>query len=151
MLAKIKQFFSVELTLDDDKSDELKLQLAAAALLIELSQADYKQEPQEQVAIENALKKSFSLTDNQLQELIELAEEENQQATSLYQFTQLIKDNYSQGQRFELIKMLWHVAFADGEISKYEDHLIRKISDLIYLPHSDFIRAKLIASNSQPT
>ena len=149
MLAKIKQFFSVELALDE-KSDELKIQLAAAALLIELSRADYKQEPQEQAAIESALKKSFALTDEQLQELIELAEEENQQATSLYQFTQLIKDNYSQAQRFELVKMLWQVAFADDEISKYEDHLIRKISDLIYLPHSDFIRAKIVASGGLP-
>ena len=143
MLVKIKEFFSVQLSIEKNCDPQQRLQLAAAALLIELSRADYQQDREEQIAIEAALKKSFSITDEQLAVLIELAEEENQQATSLYEFTKLVKDNYSAEQRFELIKMLWEVAIADGEISKYEDQLIRKIADLIYLPHSDFIRAKL--------
>ena len=119
------------------------MQLASAALLIELSRADYTRDSREQQAIETALKKTFELDEQQLSTLIELAEEENNEATSLYQFTSLIKDNYSAEQRFELVKLLWQVAIADGEISKYEDHLIRKIADLIYLPHSEFIKAKL--------
>ena len=143
MFVKIKEFFSVQLSIEENSDPQQQLQLAAAALLIELSRADYRRDREEQIAIEAALKKSFSVTDEQLTTLIELAEEENQQATSLYEFTKLVKDNYSAEQRFELVKMLWEVAIADGEISKYEDHLIRKIADLIYLPHSDFIRAKL--------
>ena len=143
MFVKIKEFFSVQLSIEENSDPQQQLQLAAAALLIELSRADYRRDREEQIAIETALKKSFSVTDEQLAALIELAEEENQQATSLYEFTKLVKDNYSAEQRFELVKMLWEVAIADGEISKYEDHLIRKIADLIYLPHSDFIRAKL--------
>ena len=97
----------------------------------------------EQAAIETALQKAFKLSDEQLTKLIDLAEQENRNATSLYQFTNLIKDEYSLEQRFQLVKMLWQVAMADGDISKYEDHLIRKIADLIYLPHSQFIQAKL--------
>lgn len=147
MLATIKQFFSTQLSIEKNSDPQRQLQMAAAALLIELSRADYKQDREEQIAIESALKKSFSITEQQLVELIALAEEENQQATSLYEFTNLVKDNYSAEQRFDLVKMLWEVAIADGEISKYEDHLIRKIADLIYLPHSDFIRAKLSVVN----
>ena len=143
MLEKIKQFFMAELSLDESTNEHCQLQLASAALLIELSKADFKREPAEQRAIENALKKSFELSDQQIAELTNIAEEENSGATSLYPFTSLIKDNYSMSQRFELVKMLWQVAMADGEISKYEDHLIRKIAELIYLPHSEFIRAKL--------
>ncbi len=148
MLAKIKQFFSVELDINNGDNQEQTLQLAAAALLIELSRADFEQDPQEQSAIEAALKKCFTLDSQQLQSLIDLAEQENREATSLYQFTSLIKDNYDMPQRFQLVKMLWQVAVADGEVSKYEDHLIRKISDLLYLPHSEFIRAKLEILNS---
>lgn len=148
MLAKIKQFFSDELSLADEGNRQQSLQLAAAALLIELSRADYQREPAEQQAIEAALRKSFALSEQQLTQLVELAEEEALQATSLYQFTTLIKDNYTPEQRFDLVAMLWQVAIADGEISKYEDHLIRKIADLIYLPHSEFIRAKLSALNA---
>jgi len=147
MLTTIKQFFSTQLSIEKNSDPQRQLQMAAAALLIELSRADYKQDREEQIAIESALKKSFSITEQQLVELIALAEEENQQATSLYEFTNLVKDNYSAEQRFDLVKMLWEVAIADGEISKYEDHLIRKIADLIYLPHSDFIRAKLSVVN----
>lgn len=147
MLTTIKQFFSTQLSIEKNSDPQQQLQMAAAALLIELSRADYKQDREEQIAIESALKKSFSITEQQLVELIALAEEENQQATSLYEFTNLVKDNYSAEQRFDLVKMLWEVAIADGEISKYEDHLIRKIADLIYLPHSDFIRAKLSVVN----
>lgn len=143
MLDTIKSFFSAELSLDNKQDEYCKIQLAAATLLIELSRADYQRDPEEQVAIETALKKSFELSDNQLTKLIDLAEQENRDATSLYQFTNLIKDEYSLEQRFQLVKMLWQVAIADGEISKYEDHLIRKIADLIYLPHSQFIKAKL--------
>lgn len=143
MLLKIKQFFITQLVLEDETDTQTQLQMAAAALLIELSRADYQRDPEEQLAIENALKKSFGLDDDQLAELIALAEEQNKDATSLYQFTTLIKERYTAEQRFELVKMLWTVAVADGEISKYEDHLIRKIAELIYLPHSEFIRAKL--------
>ena len=46
-------------------------------------------------------------------------------------------------EKFVLIKTLWRVAAADGDIHRYEDHLIRRIADLLYVPHSDFIRAKL--------
>ncbi len=148
MLTKIKLFFSQELALNDSSNTDAgeqdsALQLAAAALLIELSRADYKQDKSEQISIENALQDCFKLEPAQLEQLIALAEEENKDATSLYQFTSLIKDNYSSDQRFKLVKMLWEVAVADGEISKYEDHLIRKVADLIYLSHSQFIKAKL--------
>lgn len=143
MLDAIKSFFTTELATDNNENDHCKIQLAAAALLIELSRADFQRAPQEQQAIETALQKSFKLSDEQLAKLIDLAEQENRDATSLYQFTNLIKDEYSLEQRFQLVKMLWQVAMADGELSKYEDHLIRKIAELIYLPHSQFIQAKL--------
>ena len=143
MLVKIRQFFITQLAIEEEQDAQSQLQLAAAALLIELSRADYNRDISEQQAIESALSKAFSLDPVQLNELVTLAEQENQEATSLYQFTSLIKDEYTPEQRFELVKMLWQVAIADGEISKYEDHLIRKVAELIYLPHSDFIRAKL--------
>ena len=143
MLDAIKSFFTAELATDNNENEHCRIQLAAAALLIELSRADFQRAPQEQQAIETALQKAFKLSGEQLAKLIDLAEQENRDATSLYQFTNLIKHEYSLEQRFQLVKMLWQVAMADGELSKYEDHLIRKIAELIYLPHSQFIQAKL--------
>ena len=142
MLDKIKQFFTNELTMDSSDNEQA-LQLAAAALLIEISRADFQSDSSEITAVENALRKKFHLDENKLTDLVLLANEEAKEATSLYQFTRLINDYYLPEQKFALVKALWEVAIADGEISKYEDHLIRKIADLIYLPHSEFIQAKL--------
>ncbi len=143
MLNKIKAFFTDQLHPDNALDTDQQVQLAAAALLIELSRADFQRDPDEQASIEAALRKKFSLDEQQLKELVELAEEEAEHATSLYPFTRLINDHYSPEQKFCLVKALWEVAVADGQISKYEDNLIRKIAELIYLPHSEFIRAKL--------
>lgn len=143
LLNTIKQFFSAELALDNSDDPQHSLQLACAALLIELARADFQQDDNEQQAIEGALLQCFDLSDGELSTLIELAEQENREATSLYQFTSLIKDHYTPEQRFELVTMLWQVAVADGNIDKYEEHFIRKVADLIYLPHSEFIRTKL--------
>jgi uncharacterized tellurite resistance protein B-like protein len=143
VLAKIKLFFSEQLSPGDQRNPEQAIQLAAAALMIELSRADFQQQPEEQAAIETALNKKFTLDPRQLAELVQLAEQEAREATSLYQFTRLINDHYSPEQKFKLVTALWEVAFADGDISKYEDHMIRKVAELIYLPHSEFIRAKL--------
>jgi uncharacterized tellurite resistance protein B-like protein len=144
VLAKIKLFFNEQLSPADANSPEQTIQLAAAALMIELSRADFQQQPEEQAAIEAALNRKFTLNPGQLAELVQLAEQEAREATSLYQFTRLINDQYSPEQKFKLVIALWEVAFADGDISKYEDHLIRKVAELIYLPHSEFIRAKLV-------
>lgn len=147
MLAQIKQFFSEQLAPAAQQDPEQATQLAAAVLMIELSRADFQKKPEEQAAIEAALNKKFSLESSQLAHLIELAEQEAREATSTYQFTRLINDHYSPEQKYKLVKVLWEIAFADGDISKYEDHLIRKVAELIYLPHSEFIRAKLAVQN----
>lgn len=144
MLALIKQFFNEQLHPEQhQKNPEAAMQLAAAALLIELSRADFDRSESEQQAMEAVLKEKFALADEQLKTLIELAEAENREASSLYDFTSLVNEHYDFEQKIALVKAMWVVAFADGEISKYEDHLIRKTADLIYLPHSEFIKAKL--------
>jgi uncharacterized tellurite resistance protein B-like protein len=143
VLSKIKSFFSEQLSPGDERSPEQPIQLAAAALMIEISRADFQQQPEEQAAIEAALNRKFTLDPGQLAELVQLAEQEAREATSLYQFTRLINDHYNPEQKYKLVIALWEVAFADADISKYEDHLIRKVAELIYLPHSEFIRAKL--------
>jgi uncharacterized tellurite resistance protein B-like protein len=147
MLAAIKTFFSAQLVIVDD--NEHTLQLAAAALLIELSRADFQRDPNEQRAIEQALRNSFQLSQSELDELITLAEQEAKQATSLYQFTRLINDHYSPEQKSQLIERMWQVALTDGDICKYEEHLIRKVAELIYVPHQEFIRSKLVVLSEQ--
>lgn len=125
-----------------------QVQLAAAALLIEVSKADYNTHAEEQLAIVDAIRHSTGIGEDEIAAMLTDAQRASSDSTSLYEFTSLLNSQYSDDQKFELVKTLWRVAAADGEIHKYEDHLIRKIADLIYVPHAQFIRAKLEVLNA---
>jgi uncharacterized tellurite resistance protein B-like protein len=125
----------------EDRSVQ-EIQLATAALLIELAKADRAVDDKEWRIIVDTLERTFHLPTETLQELVSLAEEELQEATDLFQFTQLVNQHYSYKDKLQLLKAMWQVAFADGQIDKYEDHLIRKVAGLIHVPHSDFIKTK---------
>ncbi len=118
-------------------------QLALAALMIEVAEADYEDAPEEQTAILNIVKASFDLKDNNAEELIQLAKAEHSKSTDYFQFTRLINDHYSAQQKIDLIENLWQIAFSDQTLDKYEEHVIRRISDLLYVSHSDFMATKL--------
>ena len=148
MLKAIRGFFEANIATEDNSElDADKRQLATAALLIEVASADHSVDPGELDRIKSILQQKFGLDTEQLNLLTELARSEQDEATSLYQFTQLINEHCNPEDKFKLITAMWEVAFADDTIDKYEEHLIRRVSDLIYVSHSDFIRAKHAAQS----
>jgi uncharacterized tellurite resistance protein B-like protein len=90
-----------------------------------------------------ALQRRFSLSSAETEELAKLAEQEAGDAVSLYQFTALINRHFAASDKVRVIEMLWQVAYADGKLDRYEEALVRKIAELIHVPHRDFIQAKL--------
>ncbi|QQD19599.1 TerB family tellurite resistance protein [Spongiibacter nanhainus] len=126
-----------------DEAETMTLEKAAGALLIEVSKSDYDQDPAEVEKIRDLLSRHFSVSVDDMEGFMKDVEDHSHQGTSLYPYTRFINDNCSNEEKYLLIKSLWEVAAEDGRIDKYEDYVIRKVSDLIYLPHSDFIRAKL--------
>lgn len=123
-------------------------QLAAAALLIETARSDFCQDASEQQAMEKILCATLGLPQGEIHELVALATARVDEATSLYEFTRVINDHYSAAQKVQLIEAMWGVAFADGDLDKYEEHLIRQVAELIYVPHQDYIRCKLRADKN---
>jgi uncharacterized tellurite resistance protein B-like protein len=145
MLDSIKQFFESKLQIqdpDDPLERERNLQLATAALLVELIKSDHEVVESEWTSVRDLLKKTFQLSPDDLEEIIILAEESSRHSTDLFQYTQLINEHYEYMDKCELLKLMWQVARADGRIDKFEEHLIRKIAGLIYVSHPDFIKAK---------
>jgi len=140
MLKSLKSLFDRS---EDDQPTAHSVEVAAAALLIEVGRADYESDAEEQKAIIEAIRLGSGVEDGELASLIASAQETAERSTSLYEFTTLINAQYSMDEKFVLIKALWRVAAADGDIHRYEDHLIRRIADLLYVAHTDFIRAKL--------
>ena len=118
---------------------------ACIALLLETSMADEILDESELIALKNTLQKDFQINEDEIDELINLAKENVDKSTSLYEFTRDINDNFDAAERVKLIESMWKIAYADGNIDKYEEHIIRKVSNLIYVAHSDFIKAKLSA------
>ena len=127
-------------TIDDKTSIK-----ACIALLLETSMADEILDESELTALKNTLLKDFLIDEDEIDELINLVKENVEDSTSLYEFTRDINDNFDAVERVKLIESMWKIAYADGNIDKYEEHIIRKVSNLIYVAHSDFIKAKLSA------
>ena len=84
----------------------------------------------------------FALGDEEVSELFDHGEDRARSATSLYEFTGLINAHFDAVNKERLIRMLWDVAVADGQVDRHEDHLVRKVADLIHVPHSVFVRTK---------
>ena len=127
-------------TIDDNTSTK-----ACIALLLETSMADEVLDESELMALKNTLQKDFQINEDEIDELIDIAKENIEDSTSLYEFTRDINDNFDAAERVKLIESMWKIAYADGNIDKFEEHIIRKVSNLIYVAHSDFIKAKLSA------
>jgi uncharacterized tellurite resistance protein B-like protein len=102
---------------------------------------------EERETVRRAVQDKFDLGPEETAELLRLAEEEARDATDYYQFTSLINQHFTPEQRVRLIEHLWRVAYADGDLHVYEEHLVRKIADLIHVPHKAFIAAKLRAKD----
>ncbi|MBX2858938.1 MAG: TerB family tellurite resistance protein [Cellvibrionaceae bacterium] len=142
MLNKIKEFFQAEMQTRESEDGPQRHNLACAALLVEVALTDQKLDESEVSALLQALQQQFKLDQKACQRLYELAQEEAQQATSTHQFTQLVNQYSSPEEKFQLIKSMWSIAYADNNLDKYEEAVIRKVAELIYVSHSDFIRAK---------
>jgi len=144
MLNQIKLFFEAHLALSGpEDSLEEKLQIVTVALFLEMMTMDDKVEPEEQEIILSLIHQNFSLTAEQSTSLLELAEQQRKQATDYFQFTSLINKEYSLEQKVRLIESLWKIAFIDGVLDINEEYLVRKIADLLHVPHTVFIMAKI--------
>ncbi len=141
MINAIKAFFTKEIE-HNSQDHEHQLQVACAALMIEVARVDLHASEQEMQKIRTMIQASFSLEDQALDQLIELADQEAKDATDDYQFTSLIKKQFTDDERAEFIERLWKVAYADQVIDPHEEHIIRRVADLLYVPHERFMAAK---------
>ena len=139
-----KKIFQTDESKDPVVDDKTSTK-ACIALLLETSMADNILDESELITLKRTLQKDFQINEDEIDELIDLSKENVEDSTSLYEFTRDINDNFDAAERVKLIESMWKIAYADGNIDKYEEHIIRKVSNLIYVAHSDFIKAKLSA------
>jgi len=146
MLNKLNAFLSSIITPTSVESrPEHTLQLATAVLLIEVMQSDADSTDHEQAAILKILKERFYLSDAEVAQLSELGHQTATAANDFHQFTSLINRELELSEKVRIIEYMWQVAYADNQISAHENHLMRKMADLLHISHGDYIAAKMRA------
>ncbi len=146
MLRAVTHFFRKHITPslgNPGRISEHSLQIATAALLIEMMRADAEIKEDERNAVMKTLQSRFHLSGGEIDAMLKFAEEEIRKATGYFEFTSLINKGFTYEQKVKVIEHLWEVAFSDTAVDKHEEHMVRKIADLIYVSHKDFIAAKL--------
>lgn len=138
VLKTIHDFFSQNINQPAAPNTEL----AVAALLTEVMMADGEIDQEELTKLSAFITQFLKISASEVKEIISLAQTENQATNDMFQFTHLINTEFSYEKKVALVKGLWQIAYADHQLDKYEEHTIRKISDLLYIRHSDYIKAK---------
>jgi uncharacterized tellurite resistance protein B-like protein len=144
MLTKLQKFFDQYLgkNTEDEIPLQRRLQMATAALMVEMLHVDEQVTSDEEEKLRKLLQQRFNLSGSEIESLIDLANNEKHEATDYYQFTSLLNTHYTQQQKIDLVEDLWQLAYADHELDKYEEHLLRRLSELLHVPHKDFIQTK---------
>ena len=109
------------------------IRLAACALLLELANADDEFTDDERQHLESAVRRQFGLDAAEADRLLELAQQARDESVDLWQFTNLIAENYSTGQKMVLAEIMWGLVYSDGDLASKEDYLMRKICNLLRL------------------
>ncbi len=132
--------------LKNQKSNK-KLQLAAASILLEIAKADNQFTNDERQTLIKSIKKLFKLNDEEIHELLDIAEDAVLQSISIYEFTNVINQYLNDDEKYTLVKQIWHLIFADKELNRYEDHLVRIVTNNLKLSHREMIAAKQEVKN----
>lgn len=147
MLKTLKTFIDTQLGViagadETDGDAERSYQYATAMLLLEMTRADFEVKPEERTAVVAAIQSGFELSPAETRELVTLAESEVDHATCLHEFTRAINDQLSSEKKGHVVELLWEVAYADGQLDKYEENFVRRIAELLHVRHRELIQAK---------
>ena len=142
----MKDIFKKWFGLDQpEEIESLDINHAAAALMVEIMAADDEWSDLEAAEIAKLLNSELGIPTDEVDAIMQEAESSQKSANDLFQFTRVVNEHYNNEQKYQLLVQLWRVAYIDGQIDRYEEHMLRKLADLLHLAHSQFIRAKIEA------
>jgi len=142
MLQRFKNMLEHALGEEPECTTDKELHLAAAVILLEVAKADFETTESELTRLYQTMERRLQLSHQELLDLISQAHVLSDWEASLHNHMKTINAHYSYEEKVIFLRDMWEVACSDGEIHHYEEHLIRRASDLLYLPHADFIRTK---------
>jgi uncharacterized tellurite resistance protein B-like protein len=126
----------------DTMERDAALRMATATLMIDVARADSVFDESEFDTLLELIASHFALPAEQAAELVIAANEKADDMVSVHEFTQLLHENLSENEKARIVALLWKIAYADGRLDKYEDSLVLKISDLLYVSRGRVMRLK---------
>lgn len=142
MLSHLLSRLKEPLAKNEEEAAEL-LPLAAAVLYLEVAWADHDIADEESELIGRILTDQFALPQEELRIIVSESRAQHESSVGLYRFTRIINDAWDEEAKYQLVVKLWELALSDSNLHSFEEHTIRKISELLYVSHSRFIEAKL--------
>ena len=142
----LKQLFGSDT--EQPQTTEHDLHRAAAALMLEVARSDGNVDEAESQSLVEAVQQRWHLDPVEMADIVGELEERLNQATDLFEFTLPLREHWDPETRVSLIEDMWAIAAADGNVDPLEEHIIRRVNDLLYVSHGDYIRAKLKAVDS---
>ncbi len=149
LILDVRNFFEDNLVAGDpggepeDERHEIKL--ATAALIIEMTRADFEISDDERRAVVRGVRAVLGIDEAQTEQLIELARQQVQLGRKLHEFADLVEERYTRVEKRRIVEMMWGVAFSDAELKAHEEYLVRKVAEMLHVPFEDFIGAKIDA------
>ena len=153
MIDRLKKFFA-KIGSDDSPRQETHsdhdIRVATCALFLEMANIDGEFSEMERRHVVSILKRDFGLSDEEAGSLLDASEEELKGSIDLWQFTNLINQNYSMDEKIRIIESIWEIVYTDGKLEKHEDYLAHKLANLLRLTHKQLIEAKLKVKDAFP-
>lgn len=152
MINLVKKFFGKSTKdgpADQGKETSHDICIATGALFLEMANIDGEFSGPERENIISILKNDYDLSDEYAVALLEASHEELKGSIDLWQFTNLINQNYSMEEKLQIIESVWKIVYTDGRLDKHEDYLVHKIAKLLRLTHKQLIDAKVKVKESR--
>lgn len=120
-----------------------RVQIAACVILLEVAKYDFELSSIERETTKAILKHDFSIPDEAVEDLMKIAEEKREESVDLWEFTNVINQNFSREEKIKMMESAWKIIYADKKLDKYEDHYVHVLAGLLRLRHAELIEAKL--------
>ena len=145
----LDRFLSTDNDLDQGAISLTDIQQSAFVLMVEVITADQNMDWSEELLLRQLISNQLAIGNEELEQVIQQAKQQSLESLDYYQHTKRIREDYSIEEKQQLMLQLWLLALADGVLDKHEDYALRRIADLIYIPHSEYIKAKQQAKQQQ--
>ena len=142
MMGKLRSLLTPLLAESEQPQDDMSLDLAVAVLMVEMARADNNLADAEEREIRDQLQGAFGLNAASAEQLVLRAHDTVEDAVSLHEFTRVVHEGMDYAEKQRVMKMLWQVALTDRNLDKYEDYLIGKVGELLYVSRGDVIRLR---------